>query len=300
MPPLFDPASAPGWLGNDATQQGFASQHPTLAQAAPTLVADARDDGSPVLLYKAFLDVLGAFPAYLAQRIGDCVGHGHGHGLDLLQCVEIALGEPSEYRETSTEFIYAASREVAGILRGGDGSYGSAAVQAMTRVGCIPRERINGGGAYSGDRAKLWGRTGPPPELKAAAAAWKLGAAARVATWAELVAAMRNGYPVTVCSSVGFATPRDAQGFCQAKGRWDHCMFVAGVRFDRPGALICQSWGPDEPQGPITPDTPTFAFWADRANVERILSQGDSWALSKAPEFAARPLPPSWSYSSAA
>ena len=71
---------------------------------------------NPILLYKAWRDVLGKDPAYPAQQIGDCVSFGHGHANDLLQCIEIALGEPAEYRETDTEFIYATSREVAGIL----------------------------------------------------------------------------------------------------------------------------------------------------------------------------------------
>jgi len=300
MPPVYDPESVSGWLGVDAVQRTFADLRPTLAQAAPQLVGDDVDDGRPILLYRAFLDVLGAYPDYPAQRIGDCVGKGHGHGLDMLQCVEIALGEPSEYRESSTEFIYAASREIAGLLRRGDGSYGSAAVQAMTTVGCIPRELIKGGGAYSGDRAKLWGRTGPPPELKAAAGAFKLGAAARVTTWAELVAAMRNGYPVSICSNQGFSLQRDAQGFCAPKGSWAHCMLLGGVRFDRPGACVLQSWGPDSPQGPLADGDPSYSFWADRRTIEAILRQGDSWAMSAAPKFAARPLPARWSYSAAA
>ena len=77
-------------------------------------------------------------------------------------------------------------------------------------------------------------------------------------------------------------------------------MVIAGVRFDREGACIIQSWGPDVPDGPLGLDQPTFSFWADRRAIERILSDGDSWALSKAPEFVVRPLPVHWGYSQAA
>lgn len=288
-----------GWLGVDATQRACASHFPGLAAAAPHLLAGAAGT-DPVLLYRAWRDVLGNDPAYPAQQIGDCVSFGHGHAVDLLQCIEIALGEPSEYRETDTEFIYATSREAAGILGAGDGSYGAAAVKAMTTMGTVSREMLGADGPYSGKRAKAWGRSGAPAEIKAQAAPYKLGAAALVSTWDELVAALANGYPVTICSNQGFTLQRDADGFCQARGSWAHCMLIAGVRHDRPGACILQSWGPDSPAGPLGLDQPTFSFWAERRAIERILAQGDSWALSKAPAFVNRPLPERWSYHQAA
>ena len=295
-PPYF----TAGWLGADAIQKTFAAKHPSLSTAAPGLFTAAPPDGSPILLYKSFKDVLGDFPAYPAQQIGDCVGFGHGHGVDLLQCVEIALGAPAEYRETDTEFIYATSRQEAGILGRQDGSYGSAAVTAMTTIGLVSRDMLGADGAYSGKRAKQWGYTGVPKSIEDEAAPYKLGSAARVGSWDELTAAVRNGYPVTICSSLGFTLQRDKDGFCDAKGTWGHCMVIAGVRFDRPGACILQSWGPNQPVGPTALGQPSYSFWADKTAVERILAQGDSWALAKAPKFVARVLPPSWSYHQAA
>jgi len=291
-----------GWLGVDAVQQAFAAQYRRLRDASPNLYgADWPSRGKePILLYKSWRDVLGDYPAYVAQQIGDCVGQGHGRGADLLQAVEIALGEPSEYREVSTEFVYATGREVGNILGRQDGSYGSITVRAMTTIGLVSREMVGTNGAYSGNRAKEWGLRGAPQSLKTAAADFKLGSAALVKTWGELVAAIGNGYPVTICSNQGFSLQRDAQGFCQARGTWAHCMLIGGVRFDRPGACILQSWGSNNPTGPRDLDQPSFSFWADRPVVERILAQGDSWALSKAPEFVSRPLPAHWSYDSAA
>ena len=77
-------------------------------------------------------------------------------------------------------------------------------------------------------------------------------------------------------------------------------MLIAGVRFDREGACILQSWGPTVPDGPLALDQPAFSFWAERSVVERILAAGDSWALSRAPEFITRPLPEHWIYHQAA
>jgi hypothetical protein len=288
-----------GWRGVDATQQHVARQFPALRQAARRLFA-APPPTSPILLYKAWEDVLGKYPAYPSQQIGDCVSFGHAHGNDLLQCIECRLGAPAEYRETDTEFIYGASREVAGILGTADGCYGSAAVKAMTTIGMLSREMLGSDGAYSGDRAKAWGQSGPPHDLEQKAAPYKLGSAALVTTWNDLVAAITNGYPVTICTSQGFTLARDPNGFCAASGTWGHCMLIAGVRFDIPGACIVQSWGPDMPTGPTALDQPDFSFWAGQSVVEQILGEGDSWALSKTVAFVERDLPPAWKYDSAA
>lgn len=288
-------ANLGGWLGVDDKQQLAAAAFRPLSEVAPNLFGVAPPT-EPVILYKAWKDVLGKYPDYLAQVNGTCVSMGHGHGNDLLQCVEIALGEASEYRETHTEFIYAASREVAGILGRRDGSYGSAAIKAMTTVGVVSREMLGADGAYSGPREKDWGYSGPPAKYKTMAAAFKLGSAAAVTTWDELVAAITNGYPVTICSNWGFDSPRDEQGFCAARGTWPHCMCLSAVRFDREGACCLQSWGPKQPQGPTVLDQPSFSFWIDRQYVEKILAQGDSWALAKAADFVKRDVPDHWRY----
>lgn len=283
-----------GWLGVDDVQRGIAAQMPPLARAAPQLYGD-RNDGKPILLYKAWSDVLGKCPDYPAQQIGDCVSFGHAHANDLLQCVQISTADKGEvYKETDTEFIYGESRKVAGMLGRGDGSYGSAAVKAMTTVGMVSREMLGSDGAYSGRRASSWGRTGPPSEWERKAGAYKLGASAQVSTYADLLAAIGSLYPVTICSNQGFTGTRDEQGFCAGRGRWGHCMFIAGVRFDRPGALICQSWGPETPGGPLALDQPSFSFWADQRVIERILGEGDSWAISKTASFERRAVPEHW------
>jgi hypothetical protein len=288
-----------GWRGIDDLQRSFAAQFPTLAQSAPHLMS-APAPTNPILLYKAWRDVLGKDPAYPAQQIGDCVSFGHGHGNDLLQCIEIGMGSPAVYQETDTEFIYATSREVGNILGRQDGSYGALAVKAMTTIGMVSRAMLGTDGTYSGQRAKAWGLKGAPADIKSEAGPFKLGSAAQVSSWDELVAALQNGYPVTICTAQGFTLDRDADGFCKARGRWGHCMFIAGVRFDRPGACIIQSWGADCPTGPTALGQPSFSFWADQSAVNSILGEGDSWALTKSPAFQKRDLPPDWHFHDAA
>lgn len=289
-----------GWRGVDDLQRSLAAGTRTFSQAAGHLMT-AASPTDPVLLYKAWRDVLGKDPAYVGQAIGDCVSFGHAHANDLLQCIEAAAGDKSIlFQETDTEFIYGESRKVAGILGRQDGSYGGAAVKAMTTVGMVSRAMLGSDGSYSGQRAKSWGLQGPPSAIEAKASAFKLGAYAQVTTWDELVAAIQNGYPTSICTASGFSMTRDQQGFCRQQGRWGHCMFIAGLRFDRPGALVVQSWGPDTPSGPLALDQPTFSFWSDQQAIVRILGEGDSWAISKTPAFVKRDVPAAWKYSDAA
>lgn len=287
-----------GWR-TDGGHYALARGLPVFGAVAANLMTTPRSD-KPILLYKAFKDVLKSYPAYKAQEIGDCVSFGHAHANDLLQCVEISLGEVSAFDFTDTEALYGMAREAGNMLGPEDGCYGSAAVKAMTEGGVVSRFMLGPEGEYSGKRAKEWGRTGTPRAIKEKAANYKLGNAALVKTWDELVAALTNGYPVTICTGSGFTMERDHDGFCRQTGRWGHCMFVAGVRHDRPGACIVQSWGPNVPKGPLGLDQPDYSFWADRRAIESILAEGDSWALAKAPAFKGRDLPSSWSYSVAA
>ena len=287
------PQTNQGWIP-DGGHNVVAIGLPTLKAAVPEILLDV-EPSVPILLYRAYYDVLGGYPAYKAQEIGSCVGHSHAHAMDCLQCVEIALGEPSEYRETSAEFVYAASRAIAGILGPFDGSYGSAAVKALLRTGACSREMLGPDGVDSGRIAKAWGRTGPPDRYVQAAVAFKLGAVARITDRASAVSALWNGSPITICSSQGFTMVRDRDGCCKPSGRWDHAMHITGYDPGKKRYLIVQSWGPNTPQGPLYLDQPDYSFWADAGVVERrIFSAGDSWALFRAPEFARRSLPSGW------
>lgn len=287
-----DPSTYAGWLGNDENNQRIAASLPQVATADFLL---ATEPTQPILLYKAWTDVLGKQPDYPAQQIGDCVSFGHAHANDLLQCVEIAFGEPSEFRETDTEFIYGESRKVGHILGIFDGSYGSAAAKAMTTVGNVSREMLGGEGSYSGSRAKSWGRTGPPSSVEALAAPFKLGAVAKITTREAAISCLWNGSPFTICSNQGFTMTRDSTGACRASGHWGHCMFVCAWRPNPEGFLICQSWGPTTPGGPLVMDQPTFSFWCDpQTMVRNILGAGDSWGLFRSPDFVKRPIPTDW------
>ena len=269
---------------------------PLFAAAAPRLSSSGA--GRTTLLYKAFKDVNGGrYIDYPAQAIGDCVSHGTGHGVDLLECVQISLGHKTEeFKQTATEAIYGMARVDIGGERGSysDGAVGAWAAKAISTLGTLSRDVV---GPYSGQRAKEWGARGVPADLKAKAVDHKVKTTSLVGTYEELEDALANGYPVTVCSNQGFTLQRDASGFCSPRGSWSHCMLIVGVRADtRPGACIFQSWGSEMPSGPLGLDQPPNSFWADRRVVENMLAMQDSWALSSFDGYPDQSLPAHWAY----
>ena len=287
-----------GWIHRpDEVAQHLATlDKPTFASAAPSLAGGG--SGKTTLLYKAFKEVNGgSYIDYPAQQIGDCVSHGFGHGVDLLECVQIATSHKSEsLKQTATEAIYGMARvDVGGGQLGrSDGAVGAWAAKAVSTFGTVSRDVV---GPYDGNRAKQWGSRGVPAEIKTAAGAHKVRTATLVSTYEELEDALANGYPVPVCSNQGFTLTRDPQGFCSPHGTWGHCMLIVGVRADeRPGACIFQSWGSTMPDGPLALDQPSNSFWAERDVVVSMLAMQDSWAISDFDGYPGRALPAAWSY----
>lgn len=283
-----------GWVYRPAvTPLIAASLGPPLRQAAPYLFYGQLP--AQVLLYKAWKDLLGSFPDYPAQTIGDCESHGHGHGNDLLQAIAITTTDQDvEYQETDTESLYALGREAGHMLGGGDGCDGASMVKAMTTMGLLSRKMLGSDGTYSGQRARQWGRSGLSADLKAHAAPFKLGAAALVTSANDCKVALAAGHPVSVSSNQGFTLQRDGNGFCQARGSWSHCMLITAYRTDIDGFCICQSWGSNVPSGPLVLDQPPNSFWAAAATVDRMLAAQDSYALSASPVFARTVIPIHW------
>lgn len=252
----------------------------------------------PIMLYRAWYDVLGKYPDYPAQQIGDCTSFGTAHALDCLQCVEKVLTpkDQSSYFETDTEALYGAGREVAGMLHSwGDGCYGAAMAKALLTIGAVSRELLGTNGTYSGNRAKQWGRSGIPDNVRQMAGNYKVGAVAKITDRQSAISALWNGLPIAICSNQGFSMQRDQDGYCRAQGHWSHCMHVSAFDPAKNRYLIGQSWGSDTPSGPTYLDQPTFSFWADADIVERnIFGADDSWALAGAPDFAKKLMPPEW------
>lgn len=296
---IFDFAQHGGWTPNPEGVDFFIAQNPVRSSfqaSAPHLVGTGADK-ELILLYKAFKDVNGGkYIPYDAQTIGDCPSMGFGHGSDLLQALQIVQGHQKEqFRQICTEALYGAGRQCANMLRSwSDGCYGAPMAEALKTIGAASRDDL---GPYDGQRAKKWGYSGIPDDVRALCAQHKIDDYAKVTSWGEYVDAMANLNPVIICSNRGFTLTRDQDGFCRPSGSWAHCMLHSGARQDkRPGGCIFQSWGPNMPTGPLTLDQPPNSFWADRDVVESMIDAGDAWAIKGFNGWAGAGLPVHWTW----
>lgn len=254
-----------------------------------------------------------SFAAWNQGSAGTCVSFGFGVGSYIGQAVAWKVGELEKPPLlVATEPLYAGSRTYARLppvtFAGySDGSYGGAAARWVAgkckdpAVGGILYRETYGKydlSQYSIERSREWGAHGPPREIAVEAAKHRALAVAQVSTWDELVAAICSGYPVPICSDVGFASTkvRDKDGYLPRGGQWNHCMCVIALRFadgpgKRDGACIINSWGEKWVVGSKFPsDQPEGSFWVTRADIESILRQGDSFAIGSVDGFKWRKL----------
>lgn len=308
--PPVDPANSGYTPDPEGTKRFLRTlARPLLLQANPMLQVR---DGEPVLLYRALVktyrQAYGKDWVVGRQGIGDCVSWGWAHAADIHLAVMYQLGDTGEWREAATEAIYGGSRvEARGLKSAGysDGSYGGAAAKWVSEWGVVFRQKYDAPWGeldlrvYSSSRAKEWGNYGCGGAEDSRGNSWfdqqakshPIKQVALVRTFQEAAAAIQSGYPVAVCSGQGFASKRDKDGFSPASGSWAHCMCFVAVRFDRPGLLCLNSWGPTWIAGPKWPDDqPDGSFWVEAAVAERMLAGNDSFAVSGYQGFPYREL----------
>lgn len=297
-------APTQGWVRDE--DQIALNQNPLLTtQFAGTPAGRALLAGDEdVYLWRAVRKAAGKptdwYPNVNQRNVGCCVGCGFKHSVDVLQAVQIAQGRAADWKPVSAEAIYAFSRvEIGGGRISGDGSVGAWAKNAVRDKGVLAMEAHGGIDltVFDPARARAWGRSGVPDELEPTAAKNLVRTTALVTSWADVDRAIRQGYPVAVCSDQGFRMERDRDGFCSRQGTWYHCMAIVGVRGGaRPGGFVLNSWGDSAHTGAVFPaDAPAAGFWADAATIDRMVRQGDSFALSDVQGFPQRrPAPDDW------
>ena len=220
---------------------------------------------------------------YISQgTCGSCVAFGAAIACDTLiaiQVVDHGMDKPSGRTDPMT--IYWGSRvEIGGNRLGGQGSVGAWAAKYLKDYGVIPQAKYPEIDLSTYDASVCCGRharQGVPDGLESVARQHPVKSYAQVRSFEEVARAIENGYPCTVASNQGFSKQRDANGFAKPQGSWGHQMAILGVRHDIPGALIGNSWG-QYFQG--TCDISSSCFWCDARTLERMLGQGDSFALS--------------------
>jgi hypothetical protein len=271
-----------------------------------TAAQPIKDTGAgKIILLTKFLEqqLSGRFPIH-TQTIGDCVSHGWGLGVDILSATQIQAGAAESFPgESATEIVYAGSRVEIGKGKCGseDGSVGAWAAQFVTEYGTLIRNKYGKLDltVYDGQTAKKLGapRAGVPDPLEPLCREHPIKTTSLVRSYKEARDAIANGYPVPVCSTVGFESPsasriqRDQDGFGRRAGSWPHCMLFCGVddAFKRPGLLCVNSWGIRWITGPRRHDQPEGSFWVDADVVDIMLREGDSFAISGYLGYPAQP-----------
>ncbi len=295
-------APTQGWHRDETVIESNLDATKTL-QFASTPAGKAVMGDDDVFLYRAvrkagkFAD--GKYPNVNQQSVGCCVGCGFKHGADVIQATAILQGQRADWKPVSVEVIYAGSRvEVGGGRISGDGSVGAWAAKWCKDYGIVPMEKHASGDltTFSPARAREWGRAGVPDALEPLAKTHPIKSVAVVTSARDAKRAIQQGYPIPACSDQGFRMERDRDGFCAPQGTWYHCMCFIGYRGGaRPGFLCLNSWGDSAHTGPVWPaDMPPAAFWVDEAVADRMLRQGDSFALADVSGFPRRSLPLNW------
>ena len=213
---------------------------------------------------------------------GSCVANGSATAVDVLSAINHIENGAELPKQCDVMMIYAGSRvEIGkGQLGRGQGSVGVWAAQWLKQYGMLEMKNYGEIDLSVYSAGVCCGRTaisGVPDSLEPIARQHPVKTYAKVTSFDDMTDCIASGYPVIVCSNQGFTQQRDAEGFASPHGTWSHCMAIIGYRLDRPAALIANSWDLYFTGGG---DLCRACFYADARTVDRMLKQGDSWALS--------------------
>lgn len=287
-----------GWTPNEEAQRAFETRPDWRASMFD---GDIRGTGrnKVVRLWKLWERVSGTPFMPHFQEIGDCVSQSMALGLETQAAVQVASGEEDATWEgkISTEALYIAARiEVGqGALGVFDGCTGSWMAEAAEKYGVLPRADYGKGfdvSKYNPGLARSLSASPPrrrvegiPKWLEPVMAERKLGRAVRIDQGYDQAADyVANGYPIMLCSSVGYYDGVDSDGYLRMSlEMWNHAMLLWGIdtRSRRQGGNIANSWGNNwYPPGTTHKyGCPAGCFWADRDNIDLMLSEGDSYAI---------------------
>ena len=279
-----------GWRPDiAATEVPKAIQRDHLRPLASFLVPSGAPDA--VDLTKALEQVWG--PAwYLNQgECGSCVAFGAALACDLLTAIEIVAGRRRKPQgRTDPMTIYWGSRvEIGGGRLGrSEGSVGVWAAKYLQQFGTLEQRRYDAANLSIYDPSLCCGSNsykGVPDALEPIARQYPVRRYAQVTSFDEAVAALAAGYPVTIASAQGFRMRLDVNGFGTASGTWNHQQCVAGYELTpTPCLWVANSWGACYTGGPD--GWCPAVMKVRKTTAERMLREGDSWALSDHETFA--------------
>lgn len=221
---------------------------------------------------------------------GSCVAFGSALACDILTAIGIVTnGRAKPTVRTDPMSIYWGSRVEIGRNRiRGQGSVGVWACEYLKQYGALPQKRFNEVDLSRYSPSVCCGplsSQGVPDTLEPTARQHPVKEYAQIKSFDEAVYALSIGSPVTVASAQGFRMTLDANGFGTASGTWNHQQCVIGYELEpTPCLIIANSWGACYTGGPQGWNPATMKV--RKSTADRMLKEGDSWAMSRFAGFA--------------
>lgn len=276
-----------------------------FSEYAAKIAQDAGGDNDQAVFFWDFEQkVLGKLiPCWNQGQVGSCVAHGGGRSaMDLILSQCARDGEEWQGWEVDRCANYGGMRvQIGGGRISGDGGVNAWMVKWFQSYGVIfakkyPNIDLT---TYSETLCRQLGRSGCPKYLEPEARLHPIKTVAQVNSSDEVWTAIGSIYPVPIASNVGFDTPLRG-GFCTERGSWGHEMCIRGRFIDASSAnrgkcfVIQNSWGDylrsDGTNNVITyvgadgkpaqKTLPIGCFAVTASSVQRIVKQGDSFAIS--------------------
>jgi hypothetical protein len=232
--------------------------------------------------------------------VHNCVGHGKAKVEWYLMYVEKVMKGEREIPVMPYEpYGYAQSRVCGGITGMEDGSFGSAAAEAAMKYGVLSSElnglpafKVNGEYevVFSGSVDREWGNRGAPSQWIEQGKQHLVKTTAVLKNHDDAVAALANGYPITIASDWGgMMNPPVKEGVLLNKRVtvWNHQLMISDFWFHPILGLIFyvnNSWGPTA-HGSSPDNSPPGGFWIDKNEFNYIANQKEAIAYSNLDGF---------------
>lgn len=293
---LFGAASEPVWnFGRiEAPAAGVEvrrllqsmGQPASLYEVAPHLRGVGED--RTVILHHLARGSLGKFLQSQYQNRGTCVSRGAKRVADLCQAIAIGFGAPFAFEYLSHAYIYGTCREHGGDLSNQDGAVGAWAAWSVGNDGNLRNSDV-GDNDNDDALAVKWGARGVPSDIKSQGRLHLIKKVVPIASCEEARDWIASGIGgITVASNVGYEGQRNSQGVVRRRGSWSHQMCLTGWRHDRKQFLQDQSWGPDQPGGPIGDiEIPSYSWWTEWDDVAQQIRERDTFGFAWVDAWAA-------------
>lgn len=299
-----------GWVPPEDRTTEQKTFNTTALKAMPRFTIRGRQfaDQRRYPLWNASKLKTGKFLRYVWQQTGSCVGASGDNANKTGATVEIYLkNEPEEYKECWWLYTYGLSRQIGGLHGQGEGSFGTAYAEAITKYGTIDAEHAklpkftvqNNWLVIPAKTELVWSdgsRIGEDYRTLGKEHRWKTASQMRSAD--DCFEAVSNGYPLTLASMFGLRNmvpPVKGTKFPVRVGVWDgewaHQMFCDEV-WDHPELdtilfRIGNNWGPDA-HGKPTGEEPPGGFYIAAKTMDQVCKAGEVFALSGYDGFPAR------------